>query len=978
MKTKYFWIILYIIFFCNSNLLKANVFEGAKWIGVPPTKLPFNSDYLYVFDLEFDLIISKADTVSVLYGMNDPRLLNQNENIYNLSNTQDNTYIKFTFNGTDNIEIYRTGYHPNDSKEVPFIKFNSSNLKEGLNKVNIRSNSGITDIYLNDNKEGEVILNPYGKGGDYFAYPVLGEMAVEINKDGKSKIGNIKLKNFREPRNVIYSIEELFDSSQKINLPVRSMPELKTLIDIRDKEDVIKAEMISTARGIYDIYVNGKLVTGDYFYPGSTQYNKTHLYQTFNILPFLESGENEIRVLLGEGWWSGSSTFMTENWNFFGDRQSFISKINIEYKDKREESYFTSPEKWEFSVDGGLLLGSFFNGEIYDNSRNLKNRIWEPVVEIDLDSTVNKSIGDWGNIKLLSSFGDRITANDTLIAKQILEPRKNVYIYDMGQNFAGVPYIEFSNLKSGQSVNFRYAEVLYPPMEIYEPNVGMIMTENLRAAINKDTYIASGEIGEVFSPRFTLHGYRYIEITGLEEPLPLNQVKGLPLSSIQKINANFECSDSLVNRLWENIIWSAKSNFISIPTDCPQRNERLGWMGDISVFSPTATKMADISPLLRQYLTSIRDCQLDNGKYADVVPTGTGFGGMLWESAGIIVAWENFLAYNDLTTLEQHYPSMKKYIEYLFNETIDPESEVIVQNRDWGDLGDWLSPEYDKNDKSLLWECYLIYDLEIMEKVAGVLNKAEDIPYYKKLRNQRREFFINNYIDKETGKTIWSNFDSNKKGMEVDTQVSYALPIAMGIYNEPKFINNFYETINRENIADDGSLCLSNSLMTGFIGTAWISEALSKTNNAELAYKLLTNKEYPSWLYPVTQGATTIWERLNSYTDKSGFGNNNSMNSFNHYSFGSVGNWLITRSLGINISEKGDIIISPQPDPTNNITWAKGWRDTTKGRIESSWKVNNDSSIIEVILPEGQNGILIFRDQNIDLEPGLNRFNFNI
>ena len=960
----------------NSQIVKAEIFKNAKWIGVPGNELPFNSNYISVFDIEFDLEISDNDSVSFLYGVNDPRLMRSNENPFNLSNPKDSSYVEIRFKGSDGIEIYRNGYHPHDSSKVPFTKFNSSDLESGRNKVEIRSNSGITTLFINRKRIGESVLNPYGRGGDYLAFPVLADMGIKINEKSNSKIGNIRIKNYRAPANTIYSIDGWIDKSTGLSVPVRSMPELKTFITIPEDKEVESAEIIATARGIYDLYLNGKRVTDDYFYPGSTQYNKTHLYHSFDLKPYLQRGVNELLVSLGEGWWSGGATYTTENWNFFGDRQSFISEINIDYTDGGKETIYSSPDNWEYSVDGPVLEASFFNGEVYDNSRNPKDQTWRPTVEISIDSTVNKNIGSWENIKLRPTYGDRVIAIDTLIAKQMFETREGIFIYDMGQNFAGVPYIEFSNLQKGQEVNFRYAEMLYPDMPQYEPNIGMIMTENLRAAMNKDGYIASGEGSEIFSPRKTLHGYRFIEITGIEEPLPLDQVKGLPLSSIHKIKAHYECSDSLVNRLWENIVWSAKSNFISIPTDCPQRNERLGWMGDISVFSPTATKLAEISPLLRQYLASVRDCQLPNGKYPDVAPTGTGFGGLLWGSAGIIVPWENYLQYKDIETLKEHYPSMKRYIDYILKETIDPETGIIVQNHEWGDLGDWLSPEYEKNDKSLLWECYFIYDLQIIADIAELLNKKEDAEYYKNLRDSRIDFFKNNYIDKKTEKTVWSDYEPKQKGNPVDTQVSYVLPIVFGIYDTPTFRDNFKQSILRENKDDNGNLCPPYSLMTGFIGTAWISEALSKIDENEIAYRLLTNTSYPSWLYPVTQGATTIWERLNSYTHKDGFGNNNSMNSFNHYSFGSVGNWLLTRSLGINVTPEGYIEISPQPDFSDNLTWARGWVETDSGRIESSWEIKDGEVEIEVSLPEGSQGILNYCGRKINLNSGKQNFSF--
>ncbi|MDE6785468.1 MAG: family 78 glycoside hydrolase catalytic domain, partial [Muribaculaceae bacterium] len=410
------------------------------------------------------------------------------------------------------------------------------------------------------------------------------------------------------------------------------------------------------------------------------------------------------------------------------------------------------------SVEGPVVVGSFFQGEIYDAKKEDSGN-WTKTVVLPLKESVAPVAGGWDNVKLHPGFGDRVLAVDTLTAVSMSEPRPGVYVYDMGQNMAAVPYLQFEGLQRGQEVTVRHGEVLYPDMPRYAENAGMVMTENLRAAMCTDKYIASGSGVEEFSPRHTLHGYRYLEITGLDSPLPLASVKSIPVSSVHGFKAHFECSDSLVNRLWENVKWSTLSNFVSLPTDCPQRNERLGWMGDISVFSPTATKIADLSPLLRQYLQSVRDCQSENGKFPDVAPTGVGFGGFLWGSAGITVPWEYYRQYRDPAVLAEHYPAMKKYMEYILRETIEPTTGIVVQDRAWEDLGDWLSPEYEKNDKSLLWECYLIYDLGIMRDVANLLGFNEDSERYGKLIDGRKRHFAETYIDPNTEKTRWSAFD---------------------------------------------------------------------------------------------------------------------------------------------------------------------------------------------------------------------------
>ncbi|MDE7420741.1 MAG: family 78 glycoside hydrolase catalytic domain [Muribaculaceae bacterium] len=918
-----------------GNSVAQNPFEGAEWISVEADSMPIYPDYLSVFRIGFNLDMPAGNSASLLFGIDDRRLMDPNKNVYGLKNGLGESYLRLQVEG-DSLKLFRSGYTPADNPDIPLVAMPVDNFRHINDSIEIAVNYGHLDFFVNGKKVGYKGVNPLGNGGDYIAFPVLGKVAVEIPDGSRAEIRDITVSNFRDPRNAIARIKGTYNKSESFAFLQRSMPEMRADISIDPKKELAKVTVNATARGIYDLYLNGERVNDEYYLPGSTQYNKTHLYHSFDLTDSARPGDNELRVRLGEGWWSGPSTFMGEYWNFFGDRQAFLAVIDVEYTDGTSDRYVTSPESWEYSVDGPLVVGSFFQGEIYDARKESPGN-WSKTVVLPLNESVAPVAGGWDKVKFHPGFGDRVLAVDTLTAVSMSEPRPGVYVYDMGQNMAAVPYLQFEDLQRGQEVTVRHGEVLYPDMSRYAENAGMVMTENLRAAMCTDKYIASGSGAEEFSPRHTLHGYRYLEITGLDSPLPLAAVKSIPVSSVHGFKAHFECSDSLVNRLWENVKWSTMSNFVSLPTDCPQRNERLGWMGDISVFSPTATKIADVSPLLRQYLQSVRDCQAENGKFPDVAPTGVGFGGFLWGSAGITVPWEYYRQYRDTAVLAEHYPAMKKYMEYIFRETIEPSTGILVQDRAWGDLGDWLSPEYEKNDKSLLWECYLIYDLGIMRDVAALLGFTEDSERYGTLIDERKRYFADTYVDPTTEKTRWSAFDGSRVGQIVDTQSSYALPLAMGIYDSPGFRKNFIATIERENRADDGTLCPPYSLMTGFIGTAWIMPALSQIGRDDVAYQLLTSTNYPSWLYPVTQGATAVWERLNSYTDKDGFGSNNSMNSFNHYSFGSVADWLLTRCLGITVDAAGEVSVNPTPDPTGRIKYARGWLDTPKGRIESSW-----------------------------------------
>lgn len=942
--------IIFLMSLLASAVPVAAQFGEAKWIGADEDHLPLYSNDLAAFRIDFDFQVVPGSRVALIYGKDDPRLMSAHANLFNTCAAPGESYMKITVDGAGTVNIYRVGYRPDDNADVPVATFSAATvMKPETNHLQLSTCLGNTEVIVNGVSIGKKGVGAAGNGPEAIAYPVLGSMAVEIDSPG-NMISSLSVSNFRDPFNELFSTATTFDKTAMVNVPQRSMPQLRGAFTADPAKNVEKATVTATARGIYDMKVNGRRVTDDYFYPGATQYNKTHLYHSFDITPLVKPGENNVDVQLAEGWWSGPATYGGESWNFYGDRQSFLANIEIEYSDGTTASFPTSPSTWMCSTDGPVKTGSFFQGEIYDATVDENVREWNQAVEIPLEATACGLISPWNEAALRPTFGDRVSAVDTVSAISVTEPRPGVYVYDIGQNMAGVPCIDFSGLPRGTEATICFAEVLYPDMPQYDGHQGMLMTENLRAAMCRDKYIVAGVLNEIFSPRTTFHGYRYIEISGLPAPLPIEKVKSVALSSIRDFRAGFECSSPLVNRLWQNVQWSSRANFLSIPTDCPQRNERLGWMGDISVFSPTATKIADVDALLAQFLQSVRDLQKENGKYPDVAPTGYGFGGLLWGSAGITVPYHHFSQYADTAVIREHYPSMKRYIDYLFAETMDPASGIMVQDRAWSDLADWLSPEYDRTDKSLLWECYLIHDLDIVAQIAGVLGEEEDAVRYAELASRRRELFNRVYVDPETRKTRFSAFVPDKEGREVDTQASYALPIAMDIVADSLFCENFFAAVARENVADDGRVCPPHSLMTGFIGTAWISEALSKAGRADLAYRMLNNTQYPSWLYPVTQGATSVWERLNSYTVEDGFGGNNGMNSFNHYSFGAVGNWLLTRAGGIS-NGFGELVFRPQPDPTGEITWVNVWADTQAGRATCSWKADADGTTVEISSP---------------------------
>lgn len=972
----------------ETGTASADVFGNAKWIGADDHKLPFYAHYLPVFRLLCEVNIdsrSPQGGAAILYGMNDWRLMGRWRNVLGVENGRNEAYVKVQLHADGTLNVYRAGYTATDRADAPLHTFRvpgdafAKAQATGWHRVEIAANLGHTEFLVDGQRLGRVGLNPMGNGGDYIAFPVVGDLGFTAEKGCKARFRNVEVRNWRAPHNAVWRggdvavadgalrvVDTDFRSANCVGLPL-----LRSQFELNDKP-IARADLYVSARGVYDLYLNGRRVADDYFCPGAMQYDKTQPYRHYDLTALLRQGrDNVLSVQLGEGWWMGGLSFVGDGWNQFGDRPSLLARLAVTYADGTTTGLETHPSTFLCSTDGPVRAGSFFQGEVYDATRHAVmdeamapcrdvSDAWREPVEIATDGTTHPGLFRDATPELREDTVGAVRAVRVLTARSVAEVRPGVFVYDMGQNMAGVPEIHLHGLRPGAELHLRFAEVLYPDLPQYARHKGELMLENIRAAMARDIYVARGG-DEVLSPRFTYHGYRYVEITGLDRALPLADVRGLVLSSLDTLAADFTCSNERVNRLWQNIQWSTLANFLSIPTDCPQRNERMGWCGDISVYARTATYMADVRGFLHNYLRCMRDVQLPDGQFQDIAPFGGGFGGLLWGSAGVTVPWELYQHYADTLVLRDHIAAMERYMDFVRDNYFDPATGILVQRRAWGDLGDWLGLEDGKNDRTLLFECYYIYDLDIMARAERILGRPDKAAEYERRAQERRDFFVRTYVDAATGKTIASGYDkAERKGQALDLQTTYVLPLVFGVVQgelKDKLVRNLLGTLARENVTDDGTPCPPYSLMTGFIGTAWISKALSDNGQTSAAYRLLQQTAYPSWLYPVEQGATTVWERLNSYTKTDGFGRNNSMNSFNHYSFGAVGAWMMGYCLGIQRDERQPgfrhFLLRPEADPTGGMTFARGHYDSPHGRIESAWHATEGGTTYEFAIPQG-------------------------
>ena len=720
------------------------------------------------------------------------------------------------------------------------------------------------------------------------------------------------------------------------------------------KKTLASARLYTTARGIYEYEVDGKRMTDDRFNPGSSDYRYRIFYNTYDITPLLKKGWNAIGAMLGAGWYSDFTGYATAWQDQFGTELSLLAKIVLTYQDGSQE-VIVSDDSWKVFNGGPVTSDSFQNGEDYDARRGLQG--WSDARFDDGDWVAATPVeGPAGDVNIQYYIGSPVRTQQVLRAVSFSEPKPGVYVYDMGQNMVGVPRIKLHG-KPGTEVTFRYGEMIYPtevpenplpPLtaKVYAQRKGLVYNENYRGALATDHYILSGMGTEVFEPHFTFHGYRYIEVHGLEKALPLASVEGLVLHSVGEPLSGFDTSDDDVNRLYENVLWGQRGNFLSIPTDCPQRDERMGWMGDAQVFVRSATYNMNVDPFFSRWFHSIRDIQGEDGSYCDFVPkvgqppygSSKGGGALGWMEAGIIIPWQLYLQYGDTRFIEEHYASMKAYIEFLRNRS-------VKDIQPGSGYGDWVAVEH--TNSPLTNTAYYAYDALLMSKMAAALGKYADEVRYKELYDRIKEAFNREFVGPDgvtkESKNVppyheWIAGGSDAS-FTANTQTSYVVPLQADLFDashKPLAVRNLVDNVAAHDY----------TLTTGFIGTPYLNLVLSQNGFDEVAYQLFEQRNYPSWLYPVMQGATTIWERWNSYTIKRGFGPVD-MNSFNHYSFGAIEEWMFSYMLGIRPVETdpGYHSFVLEPRVGGSFRYVKGHYDSVYGRIESGWERLTDGGV---------------------------------
>ena len=729
-------------------------------------------------------------------------------------------------------------------------------------------------------------------------------------------------------------------------------------------EGVAKARLYVTAQGIYNFYINGQEVAADeWFNPGSTEYDSILAYNVYDVTDYLVSGENVMGAVLGEGWWTGMTTFECLNNNYYGDQPVLMAKLVLTTADGASSAIMTDSRSWQYYGDGPVRLASLFQGERYDATKEAAVAGWaEPGYDASAwkSASVIETRKQFTSPALVTRYDTPvhvIRTNEVVFSLGETKPGSDAYIYDMGENVSGVPVITIpaEYAKPGETITVRFAEILYPELEEYTSAGvdGLLMVENLRTALVTDFYTMK-EGDNVFAPDLTFHGYRYIEISGLGRELPSGCIQMQVLSSLDA-SATYESSNALVNQLFANITNSTTSNYISIPTDCPQRDERMGWTGDAQVYALSASYIADTYNFMRQWMDTVRaDCGEDTGlssQYcpafvnydpaADTIPhKGQSFG-ITWNALVVTIPYNLYMQTGDPAILRDNIDNIYTYVDHLIDTPLkykDANGDKQTETRLTGETGmlcDHLARV--STDGVSLGNAVYIACLDEAALMADALGDAEKAAYYRETAATAREAWNELFIDAETGMT------RNAKGVIQDTQASYATPLRFHVISDAnigKALSHYMRTIAEPNVTDsDGLEVPAYTITTGFNATGNVLNALSDHGLNETAYKLFESVEYASWLYPVTQGATSIWERWNGYTNELGFNGNNSMNSFNHYSFGAVCEWMMAYQLGISSdpAQAGYQHFILQPTAGGSFTYAQGSYESAYGTISSGW-----------------------------------------
>lgn len=681
------------------------------------------------------------------------------------------------------------------------------------------------------------------------------------------------------------------------------------------RNEVKRVRVYAGALGVFKAYLNGKEIDNDILMPGWTPYQKYINLIEYDITNRCGK-ENCLAFVLGDGWYIGTVGASIKRMTY-GQNRAIKIKVSIEYSDGSIDEIF-SDENWKAST-GKILYSDIFYGEYIDNRLSLGDF-----------SCVEYSDKEWNKPDILELPKINLTPFDDLpvrvLRDEAFKPisvtkskKKNTFIYDLGQNFAGIVGVTVKG-SQGARLTLRHGEVLSPDKELY--------VENLRTAAAQDCFVLAGDKVEYFEPLFTYHGFRYVEVTVTDGLAEVIELIGLPITTKLTESGSFSCSSSIVNKLYSNAVWGQKSNFVSIPTDCPQRDERLGWTGDAQIFCRSALYNTDAKKFYESFLRMVRAEQWDDGTITMFAPTINGsreaqVRASGWGDAICIIPTDLYQMYGDIDIIKDNIDSAKAWVRCCAKHT-----DGFIKHEE-GEFGDWLSIG-EVTDISVVATLFFAQSARLTAFMCRTLNDRDE-----------SEFLI---LYESIKKAFCEKLIGDDGRILSDTQSCYVLAYAFGIIDKYTAVNNLVRKINEFSY-----------ITCGFLGIKYILPVLCELGETTLAYELITKTSFPSWGNCALNGATTIWERWNSYTSEDGFFSP-AMNSLNHYSLGSFNEWLFSHVLGINISADGEggitLSVCPFIDVSGQIKHAKGHYDSVKGRVTAEWKNVGGKILFEISVPD--------------------------
>jgi len=684
----------------------------------------------------------------------------------------------------------------------------------------------------------------------------------------------------------------------------KAKPKFKTYLpaqylrkDFKLSKKISRAALHLTAQGHVEMHLNGQRVGNEYFTPGWTDYRKRIYYRTYDVTAMLGIGPNAIGAILGDGWFRGNISILGQN--KYGEKLRLLSQLHITYADGTTKIIASDPS-WNASF-GPITLSDMFEGETYDARQELTG--WD---KPNFNDKSWAAVNTGSDIKpLIEAYpGVPVRPIQELPTVKLTQPKPNTYVFDLGQNFSGWARLKVTG-KAGDKINMQFAEMLNSDGTVYH--------DNLRSARAADNYILKGGSEETFEPHFTFHGFRYVQVTGLTVKPNKETITGIVIHSDAPMTSAFECSNPMLNQLHSNVLWGQRSNYLEVPTDCPQRDERLGWTGDTQVFIRSGCYHQDVSAFFTKWIIDLMDTQNKEGTFGQQAPVFHGHGSPAWADAGVICPWTIYQVYGDQRIIEQNYDAMARFIDYCHSK-----KGLVGQVKGFGD---WLAVG-SKTPKDLISAAYFGYTTNLMAKMAEELGKKDDVVRYNKLFSEICANFQQKFVKPDGA-------------ISGNSQTAYCLALYFDLLTDKQRTQAAAHLVERIKAKDY-------HLSVGFVGVPILLPTLTQIGRSDLAYRLIQNKTYPSWGYSIEQGATSIWERWNSYTKNDGFGDVG-MNSFNHYAYGACSEWMFRSMLGIETDGPGFKKITMKPELGEGITWAKGHYDSIKGRISSDWKRDGKS-----------------------------------